>query len=292
MKYQKSLILISLVISAAVNAEEYQVFGSASYTKYEEDNFDSLSSYEIDGVYFFDKKQTLGPLSEFSLINTVSYVLAGYGQSDDGDNKSAFIGGKWIGSHLGLGAVANYSDNNGDSGYDSATLTGEYLFSDKLLARINYHDYDETYPGWEDSNFSADIVYDHSLNTTDYIGFKLSYEESRSGGDDSVSLTSKYYNDFSNGQYLTATGRITKADENTVWNLGGTYYFSKMTGLLLDFTSVDSDDLGTTQYASTALTHYFTPNFYGMVRYTDYSYSSKLNRGDAYRYGLELGLQY
>lgn len=287
MKRRNTFLTLGFLLAATASAEEYKFFSGANYghTEYSE-------SYSLQAQYFFEAKESLGPLNEFKYINTNSYVSGLLSHFSPIDSQSAAIGGEWIGHSIGIGGSATYQNDENESGYEASQAFAKYFFSDLLYAGISYSDFESG-----DSAVGVSAAYELPLNNSDYLGFSGGYTKTDESKRSSWNIRSKYYNDLNNGKYWVLTGGYSTTHydepsyESNSWGLDTTFYFSKFTSIGLTY-SQRSSDVGTDSNSTSGrVTHYFTPNLYlsGSYSLTKYNSSSV---DDNERYRLTVGLQY
>ena len=205
MKAYTLLALAALSLPAA--AEEYQWISDVDYISFDTGLSDE-DAWRINSRYFFDKKQTLGPLNEFAYINTVSNFGGSYVDYDYGSSHA--FGGQYFTDNVMFGA--EYVE---DIGLASASFG--YLFSDDLMVRLTAFDDEASI-----YDFNLSVSYNHQMGD-DYIGFNFNTDEEF----ESPNVSTKYFNNMGNGQYLTASFSITDLDDERDAAAGIGYYFNE-----------------------------------------------------------------
>lgn len=259
LKLVTTAVLLSSAIS--VSAEEYTILSDISWS-----NVDVAgSSYDVlglEGTYYFDKKESLGPYNEFEYINKVSNINANYRNIDTGDYYSYGVAGELFTGNFLIGA--GYSDNKADA--DATSFSLGYLFSDDFLVRVDAVDTDGA-----DTVYNVSAAYNHQINATDYIGFTLATDDNT----DYVTLSSKYFTHLGDDRYLTANVSFTDFDGDNTWSVGSSYYFTKATSV---FATLAEDDL-----YEIGAQHFFNTNVALFASYT----SADDADTDAYTIGLK-----
>lgn len=231
------LPVIALTAAAAVTAEEYQVFTglNVDHTRFSGSN---ETNWQLNGQYFFDKKQTLGPLDQFEYINRVTNVKASanraFGENGLSVGGEYFIDNKFM---VSAGIERLDGDNNLSAGIG-------YLISDNFIVKAEID---------KQENVSASYVfsasYNHQLADNDYIGFSAQTDEEF----DVYGVSSKYFAALADGRYVAAGVSIVHADSSTYWEVDADYYFSKMTSVGVSYNKVDTYKV--------AAKHYFDQNW-------------------------------
>ncbi|ALO35826.1 hypothetical protein CMT41_14680 [Colwellia sp. MT41] len=284
MKVSKLSALVALLLSNTVLAESYQSFSTVSYShsRYTSNMpaYDLYSKSDTDAValyskYYFDERQTLGPLNEFAYINTISnlYVLVANSNtevssayksrdsnSDSSDNSIA-IGGQWIINNFIFGVNYSYyksegkwtdsyfSDGNeisydNSSSYYAAEIG--YLISDDLVISAHYND-----GGDGDDYFSYSSSYNWQLSGMDYIGFSYNVDEDF----DVHQLSSKYFFGIAEQSYIVLGGGYTLDNRDVVfvddyWSVNASYYYNDSTSVSVTYSDNDFYSLGASYFIS------------------------------------------
>ncbi|PKG83746.1 hypothetical protein CXF85_09565 [Colwellia sp. 75C3] len=310
MKLSKLSGLVAVLLSNAAIAESYQSFTTLSYSKtdysfntpkniyYSKGDSSSVGLYS---QYFFDEKQTLGPLNEFNYINTSSNFSASINSLDsngfssydaqesssDSSVKNVSVGGEWITHNVILGAsyshyqfetkapayTIDYNDN--DNIY-SATLG--YLVSDDFVIRANYND-----GGDGDDSFSYSASYNLQLVDTDYIGFSYNVDEDF----DIHNLSSRYFFGFAEQSYLVVGGNYTLDNSDNFfaddyWSANASYYYDDKTSVSVSYADNDFYSVGA---------RYFINNNYSIQAGYN-SVSGDKNQGESEGYHFSFSAQF
>lgn len=244
--------VIAITAAAAVSAEEYQVFTglNVDYVRFAGN---SQNIWRLEGQYFFDKKQTLGPLDQFEYINKVTNVNASVGRAS-GENALSVGGEYFIDNKFVVSAgFARFDDSN------SMAIGVGYLISDDFLVKV---DMDKEQDVSASYLFSA--RYNHQLEGNDYIGFTAQTDEEF----DEYGVSSKYFAALADGRYIAAGVSINRTIHSTSWGVMADYYFSSMTSVGFSYDKAD--------FYSLNAKHYFNPNWALQVAYSGNADNSEL----------------
>jgi len=268
----KGTLLAGFIFSSGVQAENYQLFSSISYSSDSYVIGNKTKSKSIATSYFFEGRETTGPLNEFDYINTSSNVQASYTGTEtdlgpiDYLSDSILLAGQWFLNDFVLGA--SYLRN--ESGLDlqsviktkndiySASLG--YLITDNWIVDVLYTDYDDLYS--EDNTIvSFSTNYNVALNDSDYVGFGYASDEDF----DIHTLTVKYFVNISTESYLAFNGLYAIDDSDDYmsddnWRVGVSYYLNHRTSISASF---DDHDIYTL-----AAGYYFNDNFSMQAHYS------------------------
>ncbi|WP_018016375.1 putative porin [Teredinibacter turnerae] len=300
-------VLTPLFFNTSANAEEYQFFLDAHAIDYERAP-DTIDSWGINTTYYFDKKNSLGPLNEFSYINTSSFVFTNIrGSNETSWNEDLLsAGGMWNSGKLTLGGTATVVNSDSQSGYNSGIASIGWFFTDNLYGKVDYHDIDDA-----ESYTTASLAYDYHLSGNDYIGSTISYSEAPYGFDDSWFWNGKYFNDMG-GRYLILSGGFSLHGSVDAATVSAAYYFNKRTGVQLSYANEESkilsysDESGWFNESSeerdkyvASIVHYFNTNTSLTLSYEQaeseisFHSNSDLNYSDTEKtYQIEFGLQF
>lgn len=230
----------ALSASSSVFANEYQTFAELNYLSLDvEGNGENENGngYSLSFNHFFDKKQSLGPLSEFDYINRESHAFAAYYDFED---DSAFaIGGNYFAGRFLIGAT--YEDNDD---YDSKSFSLGYLISRDFLVKVTATD-----PDFSDTSYNLSAQYNHQLDGNDYLGFTYSTDEEF----DYQSISGTYFTRLEGERYLKLEAAYYDSDFDDTWEIGASYYLNNMTSVSLG-TSEESD-------YTLGARHFFNNNF-------------------------------
>lgn len=269
-------VLVPLVLcSSAALAEDYHSISDFDYVWAELGPFQS-DTYTLSSTWYFDSKQTLGPLNEFEYINKTSNIFGSWTQFDESDAHQAEIGGEYFAGHFLLGG--SYS---GDNGPDRFTGTLGYLFSDNFLVSADALKFE----GDDDTYYFFNARYNHQLSGTNYIGFNFRTDDEFQLN----TISSRYFTKLSGESYLAAGVSYTFVDDfDDSWTLEGDYYFSPRTSLGLGVSSNDT--------YSFDFTHFFTESIALELNYATRDDDSRLPFTnvdlDLQRYSLSLTFQF
>ncbi len=233
----KYVLPVIALTATAVSAQEYQLFTElrADHVRVSGDN---ETLWSLNGTYFFDKKQALGPLDQFEYINKVSNVSAAFARAYD-DN-SYGIGGEYFAQN---GLVVSASHQRfGD--FDVSSVGLGYLVSENFIVRAL-----AVKPEGDDTSFQFSASYNHQLQGNDYIGFTASVDDEF----DFFTISSKYFASLGGDRFITFGATIADNDGSTSWAAEADYYFSKMTSVGVSYNKDDS-------YSINAK-HFFNPNW-------------------------------
>lgn len=292
--------LVTFLLSNAVLAESYQSFSAISYSHASysanspTDSFYSKSdsnTFSLHSQYFFDEKETLGPLNEFDYINSSSSVSASLSNSS-GDHftssngnifdantrsKNVRIGGEWITHNVILGASYSHHNSeakgsgffydNSDNNY-SASLG--YLLSDDLVIRANYND-----GGGGDDFFNYSASYNWQLAGTDYIGFSYGVDEDF----DIHNLSTRYFFGIAEQSYLVLGGNYTLDNSDNYfadnyWGLNASYYYDSKTSI--------SASYGENDFYSVSGSYFINQNYSVQAGYHSVDNSKFASESDGY----------
>ncbi len=221
-KLTRTASLIALLVSSVTLAENYQSFSTLSYNHHNytftSASGDYFSQGESDNItlfsqYFFDEREALGPLNEFSYINTSSNIYTSLNHSNrentsvnglwnsdsDSSNNGVYIGGQWMFNSFIVGGSYGYSkrkfdvistydgDNrdysSDDDDKDISIMLG-YLFTENLLMTLGCND------GKRDNErCGIGAQYNWQLSDSDYVGFKYNVD----GDFEDHYLSSQYF---------------------------------------------------------------------------------------------------
>lgn len=230
-------VLALAATATSVSAEEYQLFTELNANHFRV-NGDNETNWNLKGTYFFDKKQTLGPLDQFEYINKVTNVSAAYNRLFDTNGWN--IGGEY------------FADNNlvvsaGYQRFDDFHVTSVglgYLISDNVIVRAQ-----ASKPEDGDTVYLFSASYNHQLQGNDYVGFTASVDDEF----DYYTLSSKYFASLDEGRYIAVGVALADSDGSSSWAAEADYYFSKMTSVGVSY---DKDD----NYGLNAK-HFFNQNW-------------------------------
>jgi len=231
------ILVTALLFSVSATAQEYQSISSfgGSNTKF---NTEDLNRYYLTSKYYFNKKSTIGPLDQFSYINTMGNISAAYLQSenllsDDSQFTSVsaevFIDQFVIGGSFGHVDAPDFAINN-----YSAFLG--YLFSDNLLFSTSVHKTEGV-----DETFTFLAKYNHQINKTDYIGFSATTDDEI----DNKSISATYFRSLNENQYLKVAVEYNDHEfGGDYWHAKGEYYFNDYTSAFLQYQNNDIQTFG------------------------------------------------
>jgi len=302
LKLTKVASLIALFVSHATLAESYQSFSSLTYNhnsyKFTYDSTNYLSQGESDSVtlfsqYFFDERTTLGPLNEFSYINTSSNIYTslnsstrestsvnGLGSSDyDSSQNDIYVGGQWMFNDFIIGGSYGYSYNKFDvnSRYDGESrdyshddddkdisIMLGYLFSDNFLISLGCNE------GRRDNDrCGIGAQYNWQLDGTDYIGVKYNFD----GDLEDHYLSSQYFFSVGEQSYVKLGVdynyfNFKHLENENYWHVNASYYFNASTSI--------STFYGENDFYGVSASYFFNDNYSLAAGYN----SANLDRAD------------
>ena len=228
---KKLAVLISgiLLSSAATAADSYQSISHLGYK-----DTDGNDTVGVNSTYYFSPKATLGPYDQFEYINKQTNVYGAYTDNDSSD--VAAIGGEYFFQDFVFGAGYTNYDSDVASSIDQFNVSAGYFFNPNVLLKATFYDIEDN-----ENQVIFDLVYNHELNSTDYIGFTLTSDDNF----DYRALSAKYFMDLQQGNYLTVEGTISDTDNvGSSWELGSNYYFTKATSAFVTFNKNDDYTFG------------------------------------------------
>ncbi|MBV2130368.1 putative porin [Arsukibacterium indicum] len=218
-------ILPAIALTAtAVSAEEYQLFTElqAEHLRVSGDN---ETTWSLNGSYFFDKIQTLGPLDQFKYILNVSNVSASFARAFD--ENSYGIGGEYFAENGLVFSAGHYRYDD----YDVSSVGLGYLISENFIVRAV-----AVKPEGDDTNFQFLASYNHQLQGNDYLGFTATVDDEF----DFFTISSKYFASLGGDRFITIGATIADNDGDTSWGASADYYFSKLTSVGVSYDKEDS----------------------------------------------------
>lgn len=236
MSFKFVLPIIALSAAAAVAAEEYQLFTElkADHVRVSGAN---ETNWALDGTYFFDKKQTLGPLDQFEYINKVSNIGASFNRVFD-NNVWAVDGEYFFANNIVVSASHQYFDSD----FNISTFGLGYLLADNFIVRA-----EGIKAKGESTDFVFSASYDHKLqNSNDYIGFTASVDDDF----DNFAISSKYFASFGQASYFAIGLGLADYDGTTAWNTELDYYFTKLTSVGVTYNKQDDFSVNAKHYFS------------------------------------------
>jgi hypothetical protein len=218
----KKALLISLaLLSSATNAEQYQSISNLNYNYVKFNNGEEANSTQIDSIYYFEKRNTLGPLDQFSYINQTSNIFGAYSYTDfdnvDFKSHDMVIGGEYYTDNFLIGGRYIYSDNDEDN-FNIRNLRLGYLINDDFLVKVDYIDEED-----DDSLFVFSADYNYQINSSDYLGFNATSD----GDFEYKKISAKYFKKLNGTQTLVTnisaedfeySGSVITADVNFYFN--------------------------------------------------------------------------
>lgn len=252
MTLKYTLPVIALVASTTVSAEEYQLFTSL-IADHARANGDNETNWNLNGTYFFDKKQTLGPLDQFEYINKVSNVNAGFNRSDDRNFWN--VGGEYFADNK----LVFSAEHGRTSGFYSNKVGVGYLISDDIIVRA-----EATKPKDGSTSYLFSGSYNYQLQGNDYVGFTAYADDEF----DYFGISSKYFASLGEGRFIAAGITLDDNDGSSDWSAEADYYFSKMTSVGLTYNKADSYSLNAK--------HFFSQNWAVEARFASNTDNSEL----------------
>lgn len=232
---KKLAVLISSILlsSAATAADSYQ---SISHVGYKDGDGNDIIS--ADTAYYFSPRETLGPYDQFAYLEQITNVYAKYMDDDFGDKLA--VGGEYYIKDFVFGAGYTNYDSDFASSIDQFNVSAGYFFNPNVLLKATLYDIEDN-----ENQVIFDLVYNHELNSTDYIGFTLTSDDNF----DYRAVSAKYFMDLQQGNYLTVEGTISDTDNvGSSWELASNYYFSKATSAFVTFDKEDDYSFGAQHY--------------------------------------------
>ena len=264
-KLTKAASLIALFINHATLAESYQSFSNLSYNHnkytFTSSSGNYLSQGESDNTtlfsqYFFDDRAALGPLNEFSYINTSSNIYASLNHSNsdhtsvnglwnsdsNASSNNLYLGGQWfyngfiVGGSYGysqrkLESLSIYDGENRDYGFDDndkdiSVMLG-YLFTDNFMISLGCNEGKR-----DDDNCGIGTKYNWQLEGSDYIGFEYHVN----GGFEDHYLSSQYFLSVGEQSYVKLAVDYNyytyeHFDNEDYWRVNGSYYYNASTSI-------------------------------------------------------------
>ena len=229
------LPVIALAASAAVSAEEYQLFTGLT-ADHARANGDSETNWNLDATYFFDKKVTLGPLDQFEYINKVSNVSAGYSRIFDTNIWG--VAGEYFAEN---GLVITAAHGRASGNYVNQIGLG-FLVSDNVIIRANAIKPEDT-----STTYLFSASYNHQLQGNDYVGFTAYTDDEF----DSYGISSKYFASLNEGRYIAVGIALADNDGSSSWATEADYYFNQTTSVGLTYDKADSYSLNAKHFFNT-----------------------------------------
>ncbi len=258
------LPVLALTASASVMAEDYQLFTELNADRVRVSGGDSETLWNANGTYYFDKKQSLGPLDQFEYINKESNISAGYSRLY-GENVWTVGGEAFVDENVLL--AARYSRIAGEN---ISYLGLGYLFSDNFIVRA-----DATIPKHGSASFIFSASYDLQLDGNDYVGFTATVDDNF----DYYTVGSKYFASVGQESYVAIGGGYADNDGRSAWYAEADYYFTKMTSVGVQFDREDD--------FSVNAKHFFDKNWALTA-----GYGSNFDTSDVKVYSLSLTGQF
>jgi hypothetical protein len=233
MIYKYLLPAIVFAAAGAASAEDYQLFTNlnANHQRMSSDNYDvDSTNWGLNGTYYFDKKQSLGPLDKFEYINKVSYVHANFFRIRN--YNYGVVGGSYVAAN-GLRLSAFHQSGSKGSLFNSAGIG--YLISDNLSVEATASK--AKYGG---TKYNLSGSYNLQLQGNDYIGFSADTNEKF----DRYTIRSEYFASLKGGQFIAANMQLAGSKGYSWWEAGASYYFNKLTSIDISYRKSDDYNLG------------------------------------------------
>jgi len=272
---KSKLLVVSLtLLSTSTFAQDYQSISSISYSKTEFGNNVDFDSVNLQSKYYFDAKKALGPLDQFSYINTVSNAFASYTKSEfsamESDFNVASIGGEYFHNNLLFSGSFSRIDR-GDTGTNYSTISLGYLFSKNLLIQSS-----AARKSGEQDQYRFSVKYNQQLTNKDYIGYTLTTDDNF----DHQTVAVRYFTELNQSQFwLTDIMYVNYKDSDNFWAANTRYYFSPNSAISLGYSKDDSYTLGVKHYINKS----YAINF---------DYDSNTNEHDLKSYNVSLIAQF
>ncbi|BDX07523.1 putative porin [Planctobacterium marinum] len=235
--------MLSLLLASGASAQTVNTVVDV----YSNDNND-FEDIGISAIHYFQGRQTRGPLDQFSLINSNSFISAGYVKSNFVKNTA--VGGQWhsdTGVFLGAGysRFDSRSDLSGDIDREIYSGTLGYQASERWSVSATVMDAEGA-----DNVVMFDANYEHDLGNNDYLGFSYRTNDDT----DFHNLGMSYFSTLENGQYLILNANYSDYDGGEEsWDVGAEWYFNEGTSVFANIGDEDAWQLGAQ--------HYFTQNW-------------------------------
>lgn len=249
MKVHAKVAFPLMLCSSIAAAEEYHWISGADFTR-TDTRIADFDAFSLGSTWYFDGKETLGPLNEFAYINTTSNIFGSWSRFDglSNDADQVGIGGEYFAGNLLLGgSYLNLDD------VDFFTGTVGYLFSENFLVSV-----DAAKVEGAGTNYLFNARYNHPLRGNAYLGFNFSTDDEFDG----KNLSSRYFTPLAGNDYLAlevSWSIFDDADEE-LWAVEGDYYFSERTSLGL---GIAEDEVYSFDF-----THFFNENVALELGYT------------------------
>jgi len=235
MKYK--LLITALLVSVSATAQEYQSISSLEASNTDFGSVD-LNRYYLNSTYYFDKKSSIGPVDQFSYINTTNNLSASYSQSETfsvDDNKYTSFNGEVYINKLLIGG--RYSDfNAADFSSNSYSMSLGYLFNENFLLSSTVHKTEEIA-----ATYTFLAKYNHQINQTDYFGLSATTDDEV----DSKGISATYFTALADNKYLKVTAEYNDDELNgDHWRAKGEYYLNDYTSAFLQYQKNDYQEIG------------------------------------------------
>ncbi|MCW8833544.1 MAG: putative porin [Colwellia sp.] len=259
-----------LFINQPTQAQSYQSFSSIGYSK-SDFSYGESKYFNLGSRYYFDKRQSLGPLKEFDYINKLTNLTVNYSKSEsefayldtytsNSDSDSFSIGGEWFADNFLLGGSYSYTNGESTAKFENFSLDNEdsyysydaslgYLITDNFLVKVKASKLEDS-----DESYSFNANYNLQLGEIDYIGFSYSTDDEL----DFHHLSTKYFMSLSQQSYLVL-GAYYSYDNGDyewtedTWALTAEYYFNQYTSFSAGY---DKND-----FYSVGINHFFNDNY-------------------------------
>ena len=225
---------MALLVSAGAAAEQYTTFASLQ-ADHARANGDSETNWEINGRYFFNAIDTVGPLDQFRYILAETNVHAAFSREYDMD--AWHVGGEYYAEN---GLLVSATHQRFDD-FDMSSIGIGYLINRDFLVKVTAFKPEEG-----DTTFMFNAQYNVQLQGNDYIGFAAMADDEF----DYYSVSTKYFRSLGEDRYLVAEAEVGDDGDDTFWSVGGSYYFSKLTSVGVSYTDDDAYELNAKHFVS------------------------------------------
>jgi hypothetical protein len=232
------LLIPCIVLSLGAGAQNYQSITNASVTHIDHGSED-VRYYSLNSKYYFEDKNTLGPVDQFAYINTISNFSAGYTQWDnllnDENSDLKSISGEVFLDRFMFSASRTEVDTFGLNN-DNTSISVGYLFNDDLLVSSTASKLDG-----KNTQVSFSAKYNHQINSTDFFGITANIDEDF----ENENISATYLSHLANGKYikLTADYSVQEHAENN-WHVKGQYFFTDYTSAFLSQKKGNTREVG------------------------------------------------
>ena len=212
-----------MLFSAIALADEYRSFSDVDVSR-SESRVVEIDQFTIGSTWYFDQKETLGPLKEFEYINKTSNIFGSYSRFESESGGMAFdsdfpvIGGEYFAGNVLMGGSYRKLDD-----FEAFSGTLGYLVNSNFLVSLDAFKVED-----QDNQYFVSARYNHQLGGSNYIGFNFRTDDDF----DTREVSSRYFTQLAGETHLAAELSYTFVDDfDDFWSLGADYYFNKQTSL-------------------------------------------------------------